>query len=140
MAFPIQQSVIDFHTKFGHPVRDIPQTITEGEAVQAYGFIEEEVDELHAALYSKEYGTCGEDFPCCSFENDIYTPCLVEIADALGDIVFTAYGMAVRHGIDLDLVLKEICESNMSKEANGLGKIKKGADYFPPNIARALSM
>jgi len=140
MAFPIQQSVIDFHNKFGHPVRDTPQTITEGEAVQAYGFIEEEVDELNSALYDQEVRTCGEDFPCCSWDQDHYKPCLVEIADALGDIVFTAYGMAVRHGIDLDLVLKEICESNMSKEANGLGKIKKGADYFPPNIARALSM
>lgn len=135
MAFPIQQSVIDFHNKFGHPVRDTPQTIIEGEAVQAYGFIEEEFEELHDALYYDP--RCGEP-GCCGGPE--YEPNLIEIADALGDIVFTAYGMAVRHGIDLDLVLKEICESNMSKEANGLGKIKKGADYFPPNIARALAM
>ena len=44
MAFPIQQSVIDFHKKFGHPVRDTPQTITEDEAVQAFDFIAEELN------------------------------------------------------------------------------------------------
>jgi predicted HAD superfamily Cof-like phosphohydrolase len=138
LAFPIQQQVIDFHKKFGHPVRDTPQTIDEGEAIQAYGFIEEELLELwHDALFPN--GTdCGEE-GCCQFQGE-YQPNLIEIADALGDIVFTAYGMAARHGIDLDRVLAEICASNMSKEANGMGKIKKGADYFPPNIARALTI
>ena len=135
MAFPIQQNVIDFHRKFGHPVRDEPQTITEEEACQAFSFIEEELDELAEALYAGD-PACDD----CEAGCPKYCPNIVEVADALGDIVFTAYGMAARHGIDLDLVLKEICESNMSKEANGLGKIKKGADYFPPNIARALSM
>jgi len=65
---------------------------------------------------------------------------LVEIADALGDIVVTSYGMAIRHGIDLNAVLQEIMSSNMTKEANGLGKIKKGADYRPPNIAQVLGV
>jgi predicted HAD superfamily Cof-like phosphohydrolase len=64
----------------------------------------------------------------------------VEVADALGDIVFTAYGMAARHGIDLDRVLAAICESNMSKTANGQNKILKGEDYFPPRIAEALAV
>ena len=133
MAFPIQQAVIDFHLKFGHPVRYIPQTISKEEADQAFSFIDEELQELEAAM---EFEGCGYRRDCC-------TPRpadLVEIADALGDIVFTAYGMAVRHGIDLDLVLKEICESNMTKTPNGMGKIKKGDDYVAPNIARALSM
>lgn len=133
MAFPIQQSVIDFHKKFGHPVRDTPQTIDANEARQAYGFIDEELGELWDAMeYEGCTPTCGE---CTPKSAD-----LIEIADALGDIVFTAYGMAVRHGIDLDLVLKEICESNMTKTPNGMGKIKKGDDYVAPNIARALSM
>lgn len=135
MAFPIQQSVIDFHNKFGHPVRTTPQTISKEEAKQAYSFIEEELCELwdDGLFPSPECGEPG----CCTGD---YAPNVVEVADALGDIVFTAYGMAARHGIDLDLVLKEICESNMSKEANGLGKIRKGADYFPPNIERALGL
>jgi predicted HAD superfamily Cof-like phosphohydrolase len=135
LAFPIQQSVIDFHLKFGHPVRDTPQTITKAEAMQAYSFIEEELLELwEDGLFPSP--ACGE--PGCCQGN--YEPNIVEIADALGDVVFTAYGMAVRHGIDLDRVLAAICESNMSKEANGMGKIKKGPDYFPPRIAEALGL
>ena len=135
MAFPIQQNVIDFHKKFGHPVRDYPQTITKAEANQAFSFIEEELGELwEDGLYPNP--ECGE--PGCCQGN--YEPNIVEIADALGDVVFTAYGMAVRHGIDLDRVLAAICESNMSKEANGMGKIKKGPDYFPPRIAEALGI
>ena len=135
MAFPIQQQVIEFHTKFGHPVRDTPQVIDQKEARQAFSFIEEELCELwDDGLYPSP--ECGEP-GCCTGD---YAPDVVEIADALGDIVFTAYGMAVRHGIDLDRVLAAICESNMSKEANGMGKIKKGEDYFPPRIAEALAV
>lgn len=136
MAFPIQQSVIEFHRKFGHPVRDTPQTITEGEAGQAYSFIEEELLELWADGLGYGASACGE-YGCCQSE---YEPDIVEIADALGDVVFTAYGMAARHGIDLDRVLAAICESNMSKTANGQNKILKGEDYFPPRIAEALGL
>jgi predicted HAD superfamily Cof-like phosphohydrolase len=128
LAYAIQQAVIDFHTKFGHPVRHTPQTITEGEAVQAFGFIEEELNELwDDGLLHGDYGTRE------------YSPNVVEIADALGDIVVTAYGMAIRHGIDLDVVLREIMESNMTKTANGLGKIQKGPEYRAPDIARVLA-
>jgi predicted HAD superfamily Cof-like phosphohydrolase len=135
LAFPIQQAVIDFHNKFGHPVRDYPQVIDKKEAMQAYSFIEEELCELwdDGLFPSPECGEPG----CCAGD---YNPDVVEIADALGDVVFTAYGMAARHGIDLDAVLREICASNMSKTANGQNKILKGEDYFPPNIERALGL
>lgn len=135
MAFNIQQSVAEFHKKFGHPVRDTPQTIDESEARQAFGFIEEELGELADALWPDGYTSCGEP-DCCE---NVYRPNLVEIADALGDIVVTAYGKALRHGIDLDLVLAEIMRANMSKEANGMGKIKKGADYKAPDVAAVLA-
>lgn len=135
MAYPIQQAVVDFHTKFGHPVRSTPQTITQSEAFQAYGFIAEELDELWDDGLCSEDSGCGE--PGCCEE---YSPDVVEIADALGDIVVTAYGMAIRHGIDLDRVLAAIMESNMTKESNGLGKIRKGADYVAPKIAEALAV
>ena len=131
MAFPIQQSVIDFHKKYGHPVRDTPQTISYEEADQAYGFIDEELGELADAVGRPE---CG--MGCCEAEETD----LIEIADALGDIVFTAYGMAIRHGIDLDRVLAAIVESNMTKTPNGMGKILKGNDYVPPKIAEALAV
>lgn len=135
MAYPIQQAVIDFHKKYGHPVRDTPQTIGSEEAEQAFGFIEEETLELWNAV-GVPMESCGAG--CC--EQSPYNPDLIEIADALGDIVVTAYGMAIRHGIDLDRVLAAIMESNMTKTANGLGKIKKGDDYVPPKIAEALSV
>lgn len=138
MAFPIQQAVIDFHTKFGHPVRDTPQTITEKEAELAYSFIEEELYELNEACWNEVPCDCtGHCEATTPYE---YNPSVVDVADALGDIVFTAYGMAARHGIDLDAVLREICASNMSKTANGQNKILKGEDYFPPNISRALGL
>lgn len=135
MAFPIQQAVIDFHKKFGHPVRDTPQTISEAEARQAFEFIEEELGELEDALWYNP--RCGEPGCCGGSE---YEPNLTEIADAGGDIIVTTVGLMARHGIDVDLVLKAIMDSNMTKEANGLGKIRKGADYKAPDIAGALGM
>lgn len=143
MAFPIQQAVIDFHRKYGHPVRDTPQTITEGEAIQAHSFIEEETNELFDALYPKLPCDCpcADGSMCADYVYGDYDPDLIEIADALGDIVFTAYGKAIRHGIDLDRVLAAICESNMTKTANGMGKIKKTKGvYVPPKIAEALAV
>lgn len=159
MAFAVQQAVSDFHKKYGHPVREELTAIPEDEALQAFEFIEEELGELRAALFAVgdtecgEPGDCilpaGEQCPsraeglagcCCPFLTEEYDPELIEVADALGDIVWTAYGMALRYGIDLDAVLREIAVSNMTKEANGMGKIKKGADYRTPDVALALGL
>ena len=70
----------------------------------------------------------------------------VAMADALGDIVYVAYGAAVTYGMDLDAVLAEIHRSNMSKlGADGSpvlredGKVLKSSRYRPPNIARVLA-
>jgi predicted HAD superfamily Cof-like phosphohydrolase len=115
-------------------VRDEPTNIDETEANLAFSFIDEELGELQEALWMS---ACGEAAGCCSLE---YNPSIVDAADALGDIVFTAYGLAVRMGIDLDRVLAAICESNMSKTANGQNKILKGEDYFPPRIEEALGL
>lgn len=139
MPFPVQQAVSEFHKKFGHPVREELTVIPEEEARQAFGFIEEELTETWVAMISEEWGECGEP-GCCTYVDEVYAPDLIEVADGLGDVVWTAYGMALRFGIDLDAVLREIAASNMTKEANGMGKIKKGADYRPPNIALALGL
>lgn len=136
MAYPIQQSLEAFHTKFGHPVRTTPQLLSKQEARQAFGFIEEEVNELWEAL-GLDTG-CGIDGCCEDLEGS--EPNLIESADAIGDIIVTAVGLAVRMGIDTDRVLDAIMTSNMTKEANGMGKIRKGADYVPPKIAEALSI
>lgn len=139
MAFPVQQAVSDFHKKYGHPVREELTIITEEEAQQAFDFIEEELVETHEALFREEEWECGEP-GCCTGSDFVYDPDLIALADGLGDVVWTAYGLALRFGIDLDAVLREIAASNMTKEANGMGKIKKGEDYIPPRIAFALGL
>jgi predicted HAD superfamily Cof-like phosphohydrolase len=71
---------------------------------------------------------------------------LVEIADALADIVYVAYGAALEHGIDLDKVLEEVHRSNMSKLHHETGepiyredgKVLKGKNYTPPAVADIL--
>lgn len=73
---------------------------------------------------------------------------LVEVADALGDILYILCGTLLKHGLEhkIDEVFREIQRSNMSKlGADGRpihradGKVMKGPDYFPPNIARILA-
>ena len=67
---------------------------------------------------------------------------LVEIADALTDILYVTYGAGHTFGIDLDACFDEVHRSNMSKlDENGKaiyradGKVLKGPNYFPPNLS-----
>jgi predicted HAD superfamily Cof-like phosphohydrolase len=132
--YAIQTAVTNFHEKYGHPIRSTPNgNIPLGEAQLSLALIDEEVEELADALFTID-GLDGE------FSEPRHTPNIVEIADALGDIVWTAYSAAIRHGIDLDLVLAEIARSNDTKTpAAGPGtKIQKGPDYSAPDIARVL--
>jgi predicted HAD superfamily Cof-like phosphohydrolase len=146
----LQSYVEDFHRKFGHPVRTEPQTIDEGEALLAFRMIEEELMELDDALWKSDECICGET-GCNTFSQSYYAPDLVEIADALGDIVWLALGMASRHGIDMNRVMTEIARSNDSKlgldgkpiyitEGPKAGKIGKGPNYTPPNLKAALGI
>lgn len=72
---------------------------------------------------------------------------LVEIADALGDMLYILCGTILSHGLDnkMEAVFREIQESNMSKlDENGKpiyredGKVLKGNRYFKPNISAIL--
>lgn len=72
---------------------------------------------------------------------------LVEVADALGDILYILCGTLLKHGLEhkIDEVFREIQRSNMSKlDANGKpiyredGKVLKSALYFKPDIASIL--
>jgi predicted HAD superfamily Cof-like phosphohydrolase len=65
---------------------------------------------------------------------------VVKIADALADIVYTAYGTALTYGIPLDEVLAEVHRSNMTKEppVTPGGKVVKGPGYQPPNVEDVL--
>jgi len=91
-----------------------------------YDLIEEELSELKTAIK----------------DNDI-----VEIADALTDILYVTYGAGTAFGIDLDKCFNEVHNSNMSKlDADGRaiynenGKVMKGPNYFKPNLKKFLWM
>ena len=86
--------------------------------------IEEELQELKDAISN----------------NDI-----VEVADALTDILVVTYGGGLAFGINLDKCFEEVQKSNMSKlDANGkpiyneLGKVMKGPNYTKPNLKQFL--
>ena len=70
---------------------------------------------------------------------------IVEVADALTDILYVTYGAGHAYGIDLDKCFDEVQKSNMSKLGddgkpiyNEDGKVMKGSNYFKPNLKRFL--
>lgn len=94
-----------------------------------------EVRKLRIALLKEEF----EEYLEGEKNNDI-----VEIADALGDMLVIIFGTSLSYGIPLDKVFNEIHVSNMTKVINGKvirrmdGKIMKPASYEPPNIEKIL--
>jgi predicted HAD superfamily Cof-like phosphohydrolase len=115
----------EFHRAYGLPVRESPTAaVGEDQVELRLALIEEEVGELADAARAGD---------------------LIGVADALADIVYVAYGTAHVYGIDLDAVLDEVHASNMTKlGADGRpirradGKVLKGPDYRPPDIAGVL--
>lgn len=62
---------------------------------------------------------------------------VVEVADALADLLYVVIGSALQWGIPIERVLAEVHRSNMTKTAGDKradGKILKGANYSPPNL------
>jgi predicted HAD superfamily Cof-like phosphohydrolase len=122
----MQQQVKAFHIAFGAPVADKPTLIPD------------ERGDLRADLIYEEW----EEYGVALDDGD-----LVEIADALGDLLYVVFGAAIEHGIDLEPVFNEIHASNMSKlgadgkpitsrgeELDGApaGKFLKGPGFQPP--------
>ena len=70
----------------------------------------------------------------------------MEIADAVGDLDVVVNGAGIRHGLDMDVLGREVYESNMSKQFEDgphyaeNGKILKGPNFREPNIAGALGI
>ena len=84
--------------------------------------IQEELDELNKAIQDKD---------------------IVEVADALTDILYVTYGAGHAFGIDLDQCFNEVQNSNMSKLGddgkpiyNENGKVMKGPNYFKPDLSK----
>jgi len=86
--------------------------------------IEEELNELKEAIKNKD---------------------IVEVADALTDILYVTYGAGHSFGVNLDECFDEVQRSNMSKLGedgkpiyNDSGKVMKGPNYFAPNLKKLL--
>ena len=97
-----------------------------------------EKNELRFNLMKEE----NEEYLVAANNND-----LVEVADALGDMLYILCGTIIEHGLQhkVEEVFDEIQRSNMSKLGdNGEpiyredGKVLKGPNYFKPNIASIL--
>lgn len=116
--------VSEFHSTYNMPIRDIPVLDIPARKMRLE-LIMEEAEEYREAEANSD---------------------LVEMADALADLVYVAYGAALEHGIDLDHVLKEVQRSNLSKlhHETGLpiyredGKVLKGENFSPPDIVNVL--
>ena len=96
----------------------------------------DKINELRISLINEEL----EELKKAIKDNDI-----LEVADALTDILYVAYGAGHAFGINLDKCFKEVQESNMSKLGsngkpiyNESGKVMKGPNYFKPNLNKFL--
>ena len=100
------------------------------------GLSNEKINSLRISLISEEL----EELKKAISDNDI-----VEIADALTDILYVTYGAGHAFGINLDKCFNEVQDSNMSKLGkdkkpiyNEHGKVMKGPDYFKPDLSKFL--
>ena len=119
------QKVKTFMQTFGQEVKSKPSFSTEKINQLRYNLINEELEELKQAIEKKD---------------------LLEVADALTDILYVAYGAGHAFGIDLDRCFEEVQNSNMSKLGidgkpifNEFGKVLKGPKYFKPNLNKIIA-
>ena len=116
------EKVKEFMTTFGQEVKNKSEFPNEKIINLRKKLIEEEFNELKEAIN----------------KNDI-----VEVADALTDILVVTYGAGAAFGIDLDKCFEEVHRSNMSKLSdtgkpiyNESGKVMKGPNYFKPDLSK----
>ena len=113
-----------FMKTFGQEVKTSAELSTDKINFLRISLINEELEELKKAIS----------------ENNI-----VEVADALTDILYVTYGAGHSFGIDLDKCFNEVQEANMSKLGedgkpiyNEHGKVMKGPKYFKPDLSKFL--
>ena len=113
-----------FMSTFGQEVKKKSELSSEKINSLRISLIREELDELTKAMK----------------ENDI-----LEVADALTDILYVTYGAGHAFGLDLDRCFDEVQKSNMSKLGddgkpiyNENGKVLKGPNYFKPDLSKFL--
>ena len=109
-----------FMKTFGQEIKVKPSLSSEKINHLRYNLIKEELNELEEAMKNQD---------------------IVEVADALTDILYVTYGAGHAFGINLDKCFEEVQNSNMSKLGkdgkpiyNEKGKVMKGPNYFKPNL------
>ena len=114
-----------FMETFGQEIKTKPSFSSDKINTLRYDLIKEELEELKIAMENKD---------------------LLEVADALTDILYVTYGAGHAFGIDLDKCFEEVQNSNMSKLGedgkpiyNDAGKVMKGPKYFEPNLIKFIS-
>ena len=114
-----------FMKTFGQEVKNKPSFSTDKINKLRLDLIKEELNELTEAMNNKD---------------------LLEVADALTDILYVTYGAGHAFGIDLDKCFEEVQNSNMSKlDYNGKpiynehGKVMKGPNYFKPDLTKFIN-
>ena len=134
-----------FHHVYGLPVQTDGASLERESLDMRMSLIAEEFAELVGAVYGQAARAEIESSYRRAVAADDGTRDTVETADALADLIYVIYGMALETGIDLASVLAEVQRSNMSKlGADGKpvyredGKVLKGPDYFPPNVEAVL--
>ena len=116
--------VFQFMYSFGQETLSRPTLPDVNLAELRLDLIQEEVDELATAFINQD---------------------IVEIADALTDILYVTYGAGHAFGLDLDECFEEVHQSNMSKlgiDGKPIyrqdGKVLKGRGYTPPQLAKII--
>ena len=116
------KKVKTFMETFGQEVKNEPSFSSEKINDLRYELIREELEEFKDALKNKD---------------------ILEVADALTDILYVTYGAGHAFGINLDKCFEEVQQSNMSKLDekgkpiyNESGKVMKGPGYFKPNLTK----
>jgi len=119
------EKVKQFMQTFGQEVKTKASFSDEKTNQLRLDLISEELEELKNAMTSKD---------------------LLEVADALTDILYVTYGAGHAFGINLDKCFDEVQNSNMSKLGsdgkpiyNDSGKVMKGPNYFKPDLSKFLS-
>ena len=120
------EKVGTFMKTFGQEVKDKASFSSDNINKLRYDLIKEELGELKEAIDSKD---------------------LLEVADALTDILYVTYGAGHAFGINLDKCFDEVQNSNMSKlDNNGkpiyneFGKVMKGPNYYKPNLRKLIKL
>ena len=116
------QKVKNFMETFGQEIKSKPSLSSDKINMLRYNLIKEELDEFKQALDNND---------------------LLEVADALTDILYVTYGAGHAFGVDLDACFEEVQNSNMSKLGldgkpifNDQGKVMKGPNYFKPDLSK----